>query len=217
MCLCVCAHVYTYTYFFSFCVLSLLSYICHETDGGSFLWEKRNLCDLLPARLEGSASGLQQLPHLKTSFAESRAQAFPGGNLLSYICVGRDTWVLEWSICSCWQSPGEAGTATVKLNVPQPPWSLKGEGPNGSPMLWPIHVQTLMLWWRANMADVLNREEQAAYLQIMLLVILDLWGVGVNTYTEGWLSWEGASREVCYSRRVLIQSLYFKMYLVIQL
>lgn len=56
--------------------------------------------------------------HLELSFAKSKAHAFPRRNLLSYICIGQATWVVEWSICSLWQSPWEAGMATAKLNVP---------------------------------------------------------------------------------------------------
>lgn len=103
--------------FFSFCVLSS----CLKSVTWNIWW-------VIPLRKEREISMtsyhcFQKFYLLDCSsspsetFTESNAQAFPRGNLLSYICVGQATWVVEWPICSHWQSPWEAGMATAKLNV----------------------------------------------------------------------------------------------------
>lgn len=79
--------------------------------------EKREINVTSYSTVRSSVFWIVAVPHLKRTFAESSAQAFPGGNLLSYICVGQATWVVEWPICSHWQSPREAGMAPAKLNV----------------------------------------------------------------------------------------------------
>lgn len=110
--LCVCV----YNFFFFLCTI-FLSYICYMEKMMAHSSEKREINVTSYSTVRSSVFRIVAVPHLKLTFAESSAQAFPGGNLLSYICVGQATWVVEWPICSHWQSPREAGMATAKLNV----------------------------------------------------------------------------------------------------
>lgn len=205
--------MYTYVWLFSFCELSLCFYLLHKTDGCVLpLQTEKSIWPVTGTIGKFCFLNCSRSPP-KTEFSRKHkycAQVLPGGNLLNCICVGLSTWVIEWPICSHCYSPWEAGIATTKLNAPH---SLHNYWRETHQIALPCRGPSM--WERGG-----RGEEQTGQMSstgknkqhiCKLCLWSYLWRVGVNNYTEYWLSWEGASREGCYSENIFIYSLYSNM------
>lgn len=107
--------MYACNIFFPFAYYPCLIFV---TWNRGWVLSLSNPCTQSPALSEGSVFWITAVPNLTASCAETRARSFPGGKLVSYICVEQATWAVEWPICSYWHSPWEAAASVAEMNVP---------------------------------------------------------------------------------------------------